>query len=251
MKKNVIRNSIKTFVNNQRYLYLLKVKIQHIINSFKKPISGNNNLIQNRGVFFKVKFDIIGNNNTIKIGKKTKLYNTTIFIRGDNHILIIDEDCIIKGGSFWFEDSFCKIHIGKETTIESADFAVTENKSTILIGADCMFSDEIVLRTGDSHAIIDQSKNIKINNAQDIMISNDYILGIIKINNAQDIIIGNHVWIGSRSTILKGVVIGDNTVIGTGSIVTKSVLCNTVSVGIPARMIKSNVGWSRNRFHND
>lgn len=232
MKKNVIRNSIKTFVNNQRYLYLLKVKIQHIINSFKKPISGNNNLIQNRGVFFKVKFDIIGNNNTIKIGKKTKLYNTTIFIRGDNHILIIDEDCIIKGGSFWFEDSFCKIHIGKETTIESADFAVTENKSTILIGADCMFSDEIVLRTGDSHAIIDQSKNIKI-------------------NNAQDIIIGNHVWIGSRSTILKGVVIGDNTVIGTGSIVTKSVLCNTVSVGIPARMIKSNVGWSRNRFHND
>ncbi|MDB3901853.1 acyltransferase [Flavobacteriaceae bacterium] len=232
MKKNVIRNSIKTFVNNQRYLYLLKVKIQHIINSFKKPISGNNNLIQNRGVFFKVKFDIIGNNNTIKIGKKTKLYNTTIFIRGDNHILIIDEDCIIKGGSFWFEDSFCKIHIGKETTIESADFAVTENESTILIGADCMFSDEIVLRTGDSHAIIDQSKNIKI-------------------NNAQDIIIGNHVWIGSRSTILKGVVIGDNTVIGTGSIVTKSVLCNTVSVGIPARMIKSNVGWSRNRFHND
>jgi acetyltransferase-like isoleucine patch superfamily enzyme len=232
MKKNVIRNSIKTFVNNQRYLYLLKVKIQHIINSFKKPISGNNNLIQNKGVFFKVKFDIIGNNNTIKIGKKTKLYNTTIFIRGDNHILIIDEDCIIKGGSFWFEDSFCKIHIGKDTTIESADLAVTENESTILIGEDCMFSDEIVLRTGDSHAIIDENKNIKI-------------------NDAQDIIIGNHVWIGSRSTILKGVVIGNNAIIGTGSIVTKSVLCNTVSVGIPARMIKSNVGWSRNRFHND
>lgn len=224
-------NSIKIFVNNQRYLYLLKVKIQHFINSFRKSILGNNNFIQNRGIFFKVKLDIIGNKNTIRIGKKTMLYDMTIFIRGDNHILTIDENCIIKGGSFWFEDSLCKIHIGKDTTIESAHLAVTENASTISIGDDCMFSDGIVLRTGDSHAIIDEDKNIKI-------------------NDAQDIIIGNHVWIGSRSTILKGVVVGDNAIIGTGSIVTKSVLGNSISVGIPARMIKSNVGWSRNRFYN-
>ena len=220
---------MKKYINNQTILYCLKVRIQYLINKFKKSISGNNNLIQNKGILFNVKFDVIGNNNIIRIGKKTKLYNLTIFIRGDNHILSIEDNCIIKGGSLWFEDSSCKILIGKDTTIESVHLAVTENASTISIGSDCMFSDSIVLRTGDSHAIIDNDKDIKINAAQNISI-------------------GNHVWIGSRCTILKGVVVGNNAIIGTGSIVTKNVESNSVSVGIPSKVIKRNVRWTRNRF---
>jgi acetyltransferase-like isoleucine patch superfamily enzyme len=224
-------NAIKLFINTNKWLYLIKIKIQRLKDKFRKSIIGKNNVIVNNGVFWNVKYDIIGNNNTVEIMHRTTLSDMTIFIRGNNHKLKIEENCILRGGSFWFEDSFCEIFIGKNTSIESAHFAVTEIKTRIDVGEDCMFSNGIELRTGDSHAIIDIENNVKINNAQNIMI-------------------GNHVWIGARSIILKGVVIGDNTIIGTGSIVTKSILNNSVAVGIPANVIKRNVNWVRERFYN-
>ncbi len=50
--------------------------------------------------------------------------------------------------------------------------------------------------------------------------------------------IGKNVWIGSNVTILQGVTIGDGAIIGAGSVVTKDVPENSVSVGIPAHVIK-------------
>ena len=67
-----------------------------------------------------------------------------------------------------------------------------------------MFSNDIEFRTGDSHSIVDLDTRKRINYSQNIHV-------------------GNHVWIGSRSIILKGVNIGNNSIIGTGSIVTKSI----------------------------
>jgi acetyltransferase-like isoleucine patch superfamily enzyme len=224
-------NAIKLLMNNNKWLYLIKVKIQRLKDKFRKSIIGKNNVIINNGVFWNVKYDIIGNNNKVEIMHKTTLSDMTIFIRGNNHKLKIEENCIVRGGSFWFEDSFCEIVIGKNTSIESAHFAVTEIKTRIDVGEDCMFSKGIELRTGDSHAIIDIDKNIKI-------------------NDAQNIIIGNHVWIGARSTILKGVFVGNNAIIGTGSIVTKRIPSNSVAAGIPANVIKTNVNWVRERFYN-
>jgi acetyltransferase-like isoleucine patch superfamily enzyme len=224
-------NAIKLLINNNKWLYLMKVKIQRLKDKFRKSIIGKNNVIINNGVFWNVKYDIIGNNNKVEIMHKTTLSDMTIFIRGNNHKLKIEENCIVRGGSFWFEDSFCEIVIGKNTSIESAHFAVTEIKTRIDVGEDYMFSKGIELRTGDSHAIIDIDKNIKI-------------------NDAQNIIIGNHVWIGARSTILKGVFVGNNVIIGTGSIVTKRIPSNSVAAGIPANVIKTNVNWVRERFYN-
>jgi len=221
---------IKSFVNNNPYLFLVKMKFQKLRIRFRKSVVGNNNVIINNGVLFNVKYDIVGNNNKIEIMKRALLSDINIYIRGNNHQLIIEENCIVRGGGFWFEDSSCGITIGKNTTIESAHLAVTEVKTKINIGEDCMLSNEIDLRTGDSHAIIDVEKNVKI-------------------NNAQDILIGNHVWIGARSTILKGVVIGNNAIIGTGSIVTKNVSDNSIAVGIPAKIIKTNINWARERFY--
>ncbi|WP_281637371.1 acyltransferase [Flavobacterium marginilacus] len=198
---------------------------------FKKPIIGKNNIVINNGVLSNVKYDIIGNNNKIEIKDKAILSDLTIFIRGNNHKLKIEENCVFKRGFLWFEDSCCEIIIGKNTTIESAHFAVTEVKTSIHVGEDCMFSNEIELRTGDSHAIIDVEKNIKI-------------------NDAQNITIGNHVWIGARAIILKGVCIGDNSIIGTGSIVTKDIPSCSVSAGVPSKLIKTNINWVRERFYN-
>lgn len=53
----------------------------------------------------------------------------------------------------------------------------------------------------------------------------------------EPITIGNDVWIGTRSTILKGVTIGDGAIIGAGSVVTKDVDPYEIVAGNPAKHI--------------
>lgn len=55
--------------------------------------------------------------------------------------------------------------------------------------------------------------------------------------------IGDHVWIGARSTILKGVSIGDGAVVAAGSLVTRDVPPGALVGGSPARMVRPKVEW--------
>lgn len=50
--------------------------------------------------------------------------------------------------------------------------------------------------------------------------------------------IGNRVWIGERSTILKGVTIGNDAIVAAGSVVTHDVPPSTIVAGNPARVVK-------------
>lgn len=51
--------------------------------------------------------------------------------------------------------------------------------------------------------------------------------------------LGKNVWVGSNSTILRGVTIGDNAIIAAGSVVTKDVAVDSVVGGVPARYIQN------------
>lgn len=51
--------------------------------------------------------------------------------------------------------------------------------------------------------------------------------------------LGRNVWVGSNSTILRGVTVGDNAIIAAGSVVTKDVPANTVVGGVPAKHIRN------------
>lgn len=63
------------------------------------------------------------------------------------------------------------------------------------------------------------------------------------INALSPIRIGNHVWIGCRSTILKGVQVADHSVIAAGAIITKT-LPDTHSIyGGYNLKLKSGIGW--------
>ena len=67
--------------------------------------------------------------------------------------------------------------------------------------------------------------------------------GMIK-SEKKGIIIGNHVLIGSRCTILKGVIIPDGCVIASGSVVNRAFTeKNCLIGGIPANVIKQNIKW--------
>ena len=56
--------------------------------------------------------------------------------------------------------------------------------------------------------------------------------------NRQGIKIGKNCWLGSKVTILDGVIIGDNCVVAAGSVVTNSVPDNMLVGGVPARIIR-------------
>jgi acetyltransferase-like isoleucine patch superfamily enzyme len=51
--------------------------------------------------------------------------------------------------------------------------------------------------------------------------------------------VGNNVFIGSRVTILPGIIIGNNVVIGSGSLLTRDIPDNVVVAGVPARILKT------------
>ena len=134
-----MQQRIKTIIQKNRIFYLIAKRIQRLKRKYKNPISGKNNMIINNGVLLNVKYDIVGDNNSVEIMQGAVLADMMIFIRGNNHKLKIAENCHYKGGSVWFEDNNCQIEIGRNTTIESAHLAATEPNKSISIGEDCMF----------------------------------------------------------------------------------------------------------------
>jgi acetyltransferase-like isoleucine patch superfamily enzyme len=52
------------------------------------------------------------------------------------------------------------------------------------------------------------------------------------------IVLERNVWVGARSTVMKGVTIGENSVVGLGSVIRKSVPANVVVIGNPQEIVK-------------
>lgn len=102
-----------------------------------------------------------------------------------------------------------------------------EDNSTIHIGKDCMLSNNIIIRTSDSHPIYDKLTGSRI-------------------NFSKNVFIGNHVWIAPNSKILKGANIGDGCIVSSNTMVSKSINDNCLVVGMPSKVIKENISWNRN-----
>lgn len=76
------------------------------------------------------------------------------------------------------------------------------------------------------------------------IISTDHVIDNISIivKNSEaicgEIIIGDDVWLGAGVKVLKGVFVNDHSVIGAGAVVTSNMPEWSVSVGIPAKVIR-------------
>lgn len=114
--------------------------------------------------------------------------------------------------------------IGENTEIIGAEFYIAE--SDITIGKECLFSNQVILRTHDAHHIFDATTHKRI-------------------NYARDIIIGDQVWIAFRVTLLGGAKIGTGSVVGTNSVTSGQFEDHQIIAGAPARVIKENICWSR------
>lgn len=175
-----------------------------------------------------IRKDIIGSNNEILIGQGTHLNKPTFRIRGCNNKITIGKNCSIGPNcSFWMEGNNIQISVGDNSSFTlRCHFNAQEDNSYIKIGNDCMFSNTIIVRTSDSHPIYDIETGMRI-------------------NNAKSVIINDHVWIAPNTKIMKGAIIGTGSIIGSNTMVSKEIPNNCLAVGMPAKVVKSNVKWSR------
>ncbi|MFA5872776.1 MAG: acyltransferase [Anaerolineales bacterium] len=197
----------------------------------RESIRGKGNVFQAEEVAFNnVELDVIGDDNQIIIGRGGALTNVRFRLRGSGHRIEFGENCrISRGALLWFEDENGLLQVGSNTTMVEVHIAVTESGSKVVIGEDCMFANDIDLRTGDSHSVIDVSTGERLNCPDNINI-------------------GRHVWIAPHSVILKGVNIGENSIVATGAVVTKSFESGVIIGGNPAKIIKAGVSWKRERI---
>lgn len=194
-----------------------------------RPVQGKYNKILIEGTEYKCKYSISGNNNRIDVGLNSIIKNTEFHISGNNNKIIIGNNCkIIQWGNLWIDGDYNNIIIGNRTTIQSAHLCAQGTGTKIDIGDECMLSNTIQIRTSDSHPIYKKDTNLQI-------------------NPEGNVIIEPHVWISAQATIMKNVRVGAESVIGFGSIVTKDIPANSMAVGIPAKIVKSEIVWKRSK----
>ncbi|MDR1468069.1 MAG: CatB-related O-acetyltransferase [Spirochaetaceae bacterium] len=125
-----------------------------------------------------------------------------------------------------------------EAFIEIGDYTIGHphiwywgDKYTLKIGKFCSLAAGVTILLGGEHHA-EWLSTYMFNKALE---GPDDIEGV---TSKGDVIIGNDVWIGSEAKILSGVRIGDGCVIGANSLVTKDIPDYTISVGVPAKVIR-------------
>jgi acetyltransferase-like isoleucine patch superfamily enzyme len=225
MKK---RNYVKSIFNKLSLIYL-KFKVYNL----NKMISGGNGKIIMNNPFLKVtiilekdaRFILNGNLKIINhIGGEAPVF---IYL-SENSCLNIKGDFLIGNGVRIYLHKNSKLTIGGKR-VES-ESGITENSkimvfSSIDIGEDFLCAWNTFISDSDWHTV---AKNL------------------VTEDHHKDIVIDDHVWIGPDCNILKGTKIGKNSIIASKTILSnKSYPQNSLIAGAPARIIESEVHWSR------
>ena len=116
------------------------------------------------------------------------------------------------------------LFLGNNIWVTGGNTTIICNKN-IMINDDCLLSWDILLMDTDFHKILNSDNTI--------------------INKEKPIHIGKHVWIGCRTTILKGVSIANNNVIAANSTITKSVSTENCIIGRNTEMLKTGIEWKK------
>ncbi len=143
---------------------------------------------------------------------------------GPNSRVQIDGDfCVGQGVKFLLSSNSTLTIGGKDKESASgitSDTLIMVSKK-IEIGKDFLCAWNIFITDSDWHQIVGQDPQ-------------------------SDVSIGDHVWIANSNNILKGSIIGKNCIIASNSKITNKVFPSNVLIGgIPPKVLKQNIEWSR------
>lgn len=171
------------------------------------------------------KFNCSGSHNSIIFEGKGVVQRCHFYIQGNNNTIIVKEGVNLTEVECWLQYDNNTIIIGKNSDLCGKAHLACIEGTTISIGEDCLFSSNIVLRTGDSHSVVDNKGN--------------------RINPSKNILVDDHVWIGYGALINKGVHLKKDTIVATGAVVTKTFDERVAIGGNPAKVIKKDINWDR------
>jgi acetyltransferase-like isoleucine patch superfamily enzyme len=150
--------------------------------------------------------------------------NKTVIKMQDNSKLRVNGDFTVGDGVRFFLDKNASLEIGgmdKESGSGITSNSLIMVNKNIVIGKDFLCAWNVLISDSNWHSIKGQ-------------------------HHQGDVIIGNHVWISNSSSVLKGAVIGNNSIIASNSkIINKEYTENSMIAGIPSKVIRTGVVWSR------
>ena len=118
------------------------------------------------------------------------------------------------------------LSIGNHCLIRRGAHITASNKITI---GDHLLTGTNVLITDNSHGVTDYDS---------LLIAP----GDRQIVSKGPVVIGYNVWLGNNVCVLPGVTIGNGVVVGANSVVTHDIPAYSVAIGIPAKVVKQNIG---------
>lgn len=167
-------------------------------------------------------------NGTIHFGiNKLRGSRAETYIRlGENSKWVCGEDALL------FFNTFIDVH---EDALLETKFFSANSGSTIVVGKhislghDVMMGRNIIVYDSDFHSVPGEDGN--------------------PVNFSKDVIIEDHVWLTNNVTVLKGVTIGKDSLISAMTLIRKDVAPASLVAGIPGKVLKENVNWSREYIH--
>ncbi len=117
-----------------------------------------------------------------------------------------------------------RLTVGDHTAFAGDASIVAHEARDVTIGHGCLIACGVSFTVSDMHAIVDVDTGERVNPARPIRV-------------------GHRVWLGAKSTLLKGTTIGDGSVIAAHSLVSGTFSANILAGGDPAKVLRTNVTW--------
>ncbi|MBO5926985.1 MAG: hypothetical protein J6Q38_05470 [Clostridia bacterium] len=223
------KNKIINLVNSHLKFFCVCSKIYNGTRLINKLRAKGTKVLIGVSIIKGLKIISHGCDNEIVIGNFVRIKDSTIILHGNHNRITIKDFAYLNQIELYTEDSNNEIIIGTHTSLcGKAHFAAIEG-TKIHVGDNCLFSSDLHFRTGDSHSILNMQGE--------------------RINQSKDIVIEDHVWIGTKVTCLKGVRVSRDSVVAATTTLSKDYTTpNVIIGGVPGRIIKTDVNWSKERI---
>ncbi len=189
--------------------------------------SGNIICVAEQNTYLKIRLILNGSSNgTVIIGRTNRLVGQVSF-EGDGHLLMFSGSEGHTKLNATFRNHQAAMFFGRGFTANDVDCLAEGPHRSIQFGDDCMISYQVAVRTSDSHGIVDIESPAQA------------------INPPESVTVMPHAWLAARTTIMKGLAVGSGAIVAAGAIVTSDVPPLCLVAGIPAKILRRNVTWTR------